>query len=65
MPQKTLGSIIGVLCAVASLVQVSRRLRIGRRPTLVSRGRGFGVGEGLWSFLFVSSTKETGLGPLL
>uniref|UniRef100_H3CUF3 WW domain binding protein 1 n=1 Tax=Tetraodon nigroviridis TaxID=99883 RepID=H3CUF3_TETNG len=23
----------------------------------VSRGRGFGVGEGLWSFLFVSSTK--------
>lgn len=40
MPQKTLGSIIGVLCAVASLVQVSRRLRIYCRPMLVSRGRG-------------------------
>lgn len=40
MPQKTLGSIIGLLCAVASLVQVSRRLRIYCRPTLVSRGRG-------------------------
>lgn len=40
MPQKTLGSIIGLLCTVATLVQVSRRLRICCRPTLVSRGRG-------------------------
>lgn len=45
MPQKTLGSIISLLCAVASLVQVSRRLRICRRPMLVSRGRGF---QGGW-----------------
>lgn len=44
MPQKTLGSVIGLLCAVASLVQVSRRLRIGCRPLLVSWGRGSQIG---------------------
>lgn len=45
MPQKTLGSIVGLICAVASLVQVSRRLRICCRPMLFSRGRG-SEGEG-------------------